>query len=177
MNKELQRMKMSQDALYEYLTAHDVKVIRIAELMNKTPQAIISCFRHHNNAHGYPRRFSVENIKLLNQVLVQIAQELRDSILVFGTNQMYTNRHGRTYDPGLLAPIKRVGTLLNLIGLTNRLFGWNKTKKSTVLSDPCSKVYGNITEDMVTKINAEILAVAGVLECVELVPDDNAYKS
>ena len=173
---EQQKMKMSQDALYEYLTAHDVKTIRIAELMGKTPQTIISCFKHHNNAHGYPRRFSVENIAQLNEALAVISKELRGCLLTFGTDQKYTNKHGRVYDPGMIEPINRMGELLNMTSLMERLLGWSKTKKLAVFSTPSSKAYGNISEADVMAINAEALAIAGVLENVEIVPDDNAFS-
>ena len=169
-------MKMSQDALYEYLTAHDVKVIRIAELMGKTPAVIISNFRHHKNAHGYPRRFSVENIRQLNAALAVIAKELRGCVLNFGTDKTYTNKHGRTYDPGLIEPVKRIGELMNLTSLVNRLLGWNEGKKMAVFCSPSSKAYGHISETDAMTINAEVLAVAGVLEGVDVVPDENAFE-
>lgn len=168
-------MKMSQDALYKYLTDHDVKVIRIAELMGKTPASIISNFRHHANAHGNPRRFSVENCRQLTEALHVIASELRRCVMTFGTEKMYTNKHGRTYDPGLVQPMKRVGELLSLTSLVYRLLDWKEGKKMNILCSPSCKVYGNISEDDVMKINAEVLAVAGVLENVEVVPDENAF--
>lgn len=172
---EQQKMKMTQDALYQYLTAHDVKVIRIAELMGKSPAVIISNFRHHKNAHGYPRRFSVENIRQLNEALGVLAKELRGCVLTFGTDQVRTNKHGRTYDPGLIAPLKRVGELMNLTHLVNRLLGWSEGKKMNIMCAPSSKAYGNISEADVMTVNAEVLAVAGVLEGVEVVPDENAF--
>ena len=168
-------MKMSQDQLYKYLTDHDVKVIRLAELMGKTPAVIISNFRHHKNAHGNPRHFSVENIRQLNEALQTIAKELRGCVLTFGTNQTYTNKHGRTYDPGMIEPLKRLGALMNMTGMTQRLLGWNNLKKLNVFSNPSSKNYGNISETDVMTINAEVLAVAGVLEGLEVVPDDDAF--
>lgn len=174
---EQQRMKMTQDALYKYLNEHDVKIIRIAELIGKTPAVVISNFRHHKNAHGYPRRFSVENIRKVNDALVLIAKELRGCVLTFGTNQKRTNKHGRTYDPGLIEPLKRVGELLNLTSLVNRLLGWSEGKKMNIMCAPSSKAYGNISESDVLAINTEILAVAGVLESIELVPDENAFDS
>ena len=45
----------------------------------------------------------------------------------------------------------------------------------TVFSSPTSKAYGHITESDITTINTEIVSVAGVLENVEVVPDENAY--
>lgn len=172
---EQQKMKMSQDQLYKYLNDHDVKVIRLAELMGKTPSVIISNFRHHKNAHGNPRRFSVENIRQLNEALHVIARELRGCVLSFGTDQMYTNKHGRTYDPGMIEPMNRLGELMNMTGMTQRLLGWNNLKKLNTFSNPSSKAYGNISEADVMTINAEVLAVAGVLEGLEVVPDENAF--
>lgn len=168
-------MKMSQDDLYKYLNEHDVKVSRIAELMGKTPQAIISNFKHHKNAHGYPRRFSVENIRLLNEALAVIARELRGCVMTFGTEQKYTNKHGRTYDPGMIEPMNRLGELMNMTGLVERLLGWSKGKKLAVFSTPASKAYGNISEADVKTINKEVLEVSGVLEGMEVVPDENAF--
>ncbi|MDE6647889.1 MAG: hypothetical protein K2K03_08730 [Prevotella sp.] len=170
-----QKMKISQDALYKYLTEHGVKVIRIAELMGKTPQMVISCFRHHNNWRGNPRRFSVENIRQLNDALQVIAGELRGCLITFGTDQAYTNKHGCTYDPGLIEPINRLGELLNITSLLGRLLGWSKSKKQYVFCIPSSKAYGNISESDVMTINAEVLAIAGVLEGLEVVPDANAF--
>lgn len=175
MNKEQKKMKMSQDELRDYLDEHDLKVARIAELMGKSPAVITSNFKHHKNAHGYPRRFSVENIRLLNEALAVIAKELRGCVMTFGTDQMYTNKHGRTYDPGLIEPMKRLGELMNLAGLTERLLGWNKGKKTSILTDSISKAYGNISEADVQAINKEVLEVSGVLEGMEVVPDENAF--
>lgn len=175
MDKEQKKMKMSQDDLYKYLNEHDLKVSRIAELMGKTPQTLISNFKHHKNAHGYPRRFSVENIRLLNDALAVIAKELRGCVMTFGTDQMYTNKHGRTYDPGMIEPLKRVGELLSLTSLLNRLLRWSEGKKMNIMCAPSSKAYGNISENDVMIINREVLAVAGVLEGIEVVPDENAF--
>jgi len=172
---EQQKIKMSQDELYQYLNDHDVKVIRLAELMGKTPAVIISNFRHHANAHGNPRRFSVENCRQLTEALHVIASELRGCVMKFGTEETYTNTHGRTYDPGMIKPINRVGELMNLTQLAERLLGWNKGKRTSVLSDTNSKAYGNVSKSDVLLINIEIASVAGVLDLVEVVPDKEAF--
>lgn len=166
---------MSQDALYKYLIEHDVKISRIAEAMGMTPQTAISCFRHNKNRHGSPRYFTVENIAKLNNALSIIANELRNSLVTFGSDKIYTNKHGRTYDPGMIEPLNHLGKILNLIGLTGRILGWNKNKKESIFSVPSSKNYGNISESDVTAINAEVLAVAGVLDGVVVIPDKTAF--
>lgn len=173
---ENKKMKITQDALYKYLTEHDVKLSRIAELMGQAPQLVIAYFRHDKNRHGVPRVFSVENIQKLNAALPKYVGELRQHVLTFGTEQKYTNKHGRTYDPGMIEPINALGKLLNMTGLASRVLGWNKIKKTKIFSAPSSKIYGNISEDDVMAINAETLAIAGALENMEVVPEDNAYS-
>ena len=169
------KVKMTQDVIYKYLTDHDVKISRIAELMGLGPNCVISCFRHNNNSHGNPRCFSLENIQKLNEALPKLAMQLRFSLITFGSEKMYTNRHGRVYDPGMIEPLNELGELMNLIGLTGRLLGWSKFKKMSVFSSPTSKAYGHISESDIMAINTEIISVAGVLENVEVVPDENAY--
>lgn len=172
---EQKKMQMSQDDLYQYLTDHDVKLSRLAELMGKSLPVLSSAFLHHKNNAGYERNFSVENIALLNQSLPILADELRQCLLTFGSDLTFTNKHGTTYDPALLEPIKQLGRYLNLVTLTERILGWNKTRKRNVLADSHSKVYGCISQSDMMTINAELLAIAGVLEGTEVIPDDDAY--
>lgn len=172
---EVNKIKMSQDALYKYLNDHDVKLTRIAELMGKSHSVVVSDFLHHKSSKGKPRYFSVENIKLLNEALHKLSDELIARLVVFGSEQMYTNKHGRTYDPGMIEPLNRLGELVNITGIFGRILGWKKRKKSNVFASKASKNYGNISEQDVMMINSEILSIAGVLAGVEVVPDENAY--
>ena len=170
------KMKTSSDELYKYLTAHNVKLVRVAELMGKSLAVVSSCFLHHKNVHGGVRRFSVENVQKMNEALTVIASELRGCVMTFGTELMYTNRQGREYDPGMVEPMKRVGRYMNLAPLTERLMGWNERKKTNVLGSENGKAYGNITRSDVAAVNAELLAVAGVLDGTEVVADNEAYS-
>lgn len=172
---EQKKMQMSQDDLYQYLTCHDVKLSRLAELMGKSLPVLSSAFLHHKNNAGYERNFSVENIARLNQSLPILADELRRCVMVFGSDLTFTNKHGATYDPALLEPIKQLGRYLNLVTLTERILGWNKTRKRNVLADSHSKVYGCISQSDMINLNAELLAIAGVLGNAEIIPDDDAY--
>lgn len=172
---EQKKMQMSQDDFYQYLTKHDVKLSRLAELMGKSLPVLSSAFLHHKNNAGYERNFSVENIARLNQSLPILADELRQFVMTFGSEQTFTNKHGTTYDPALLEPIKRLGRYLNLVTLTERILGWNKTRKRNVLADTHSKVYGCISQSDMMALNAELLAIAGVLGGTEVIPDNDAY--
>lgn len=172
---EQTKMEMTQDELYEYLTAHDVKLVRLAELMGKTLAVVSSCFLHHKNVHGYARRFSVENVQKLNEALPVIARELRGCVMRFGKKPVCVVKQGRTYYPGMVEPMKRVGEYMNLVPLTERLMGWNERKKANVLASDKNKAYGNIMRGDVVAVNKELLEVAGVLDGTEVVADDEAY--
>lgn len=168
-------MKVSQDQLYKYITEHDVKLSRLAELMGISFVAVTSYFRHVPNRHGNPRTFSVDNIKKLNDAIRGFSQDLRACLLHFGTDQMYTNKHGRTYDPGMIEAINRLGKYINITALIIRMLGWSKSKKNNVFCAPTNKNYGNISKDDVDVLNVEVMSVAGFLENVEVVPDENAF--
>ena len=171
------KMKMSQDQLYKYLMDHDVKLSRLAEQMGLSLTAVSAYFRHLPNMHGNPRTFSVDNIKKLNDAIRSFSQELRACLLHFGTDKMYTNKHGRTYDPGMIEPINHLGKYLNTTALMGRMLGWSKSKKANIFGAPTVKNYGNISEDDVDVLNVEIMSVAGVLENVEVVPDPVAIAN
>lgn len=169
MDKE--KMKMSQDQLYKYLMDHDVIILRLSELMGLSKTLVNYNFRHALNAHGNPRYFTVDGIKKLNDALHVFAHELRACLLHFGTEKMYTNKHGRTYDPGMIEAINNLGKYLNTTALICRMLGWSKSKKANVFGAPTVKNYGNISEDDVDILNVEIMSIVGVLENVEVVPD------
>ena len=168
------KIQVSQETLYEYMLAHDLKTARLAELIGKSPELVISCFKHHNDVYGKPRKFNAENIAAINEALPVIANELQSRLLTFGSDQTYTNRRGATYDPALVEKIKEIGHYMNITALTERLLKWNKGKKSAVLVQTTSKSYGCVSEaDMIT-INNEILSVVGVLSNYEVVADEDS---
>lgn len=171
------KAKVSQDELYEFLTGHDVKLSRIAELIGQSMANVSAYFLHHKNVHGCPRRFSAMHIERLNAALPIIASELRGCLLQFGSDQVRTNKWGRSYDPALIEPMKRVGNWINMPSMTERLLGWSKLKNRNVLADTHSKVYGNISSTDVTIINAELLTIAGVLDGWEVVADEVSSSS
>jgi hypothetical protein len=170
---EKQRLKMSQDALYKYLKEHDVKISRVAEEMAMSPSAALSCFIHRANRQGTPRYFTVDNIAKLNVALSAMAKNLRSCVMKFGTIQVYTNKHGRVYDPGMITPLNQVGKYLNMSGVMERVLGWSKNKKSHVFSSQANKNYGNISKEDIDNINMEIISVASFFESIEIVPDEN----
>ena len=171
------KMKMSQDQLYKYLMDHDVIILRLSELMGLSKTSVNYNFRHTRNDQGYPRYFTVDGIKKLNDALPVFAHELRACLLHFGTDKMYTNKHGRTYDPGMIEPINNLGKYLNITSLICSMLGWSKSKKKNVFGAPTVKNYGNISEDDVNALNVEIMSVPGFLDHVEVVPDDIAVAN
>ena len=173
---EKKALKMSQDSLYIFLIEHGVKISRIADEIGMTPSAVVSCFIHRPSRHGKPRNFTADKIAKLNEALRAYSNVLRSCILKFGTNQKYTNQHGRTYDPGMIEPLNQLGEYLNMTAVAERVLGWSKSKKLNVFSNPSSKNYGNISEEDINKINIEILTIVGAFDNVEIVPDNDAYE-
>lgn len=170
----MDKIKVTQDELYQYLQDHNVKILRLSELMGTGDTMVTSCFKHSLDRMGVPRNFTAKSVELINQALPKLAAELRSSLLYYGSAQAYTNQHGREYDPGQIEPIKALGRYLNITGLTHRLLGWSANKKSSVLCRPKAINYGNITKSDVTIINTEILSIAGVLDSYQMMC--NNYK-
>ena len=169
----MEKIKVSTDTLHKYLVEHDFTVSLLGDYMGIGNGLLIGCFRHNLDRYGNPRFFSPANIERMNNALVRIVEDMRCQVLIFGTDQTYTNRLGATYDPGLIEPIKRgVGKFFKLRTMAERVLGWNKGKWNNTLSAPSSKVYGNISRDDADRLNAELLAVAGVLSSYEVVADD-----
>jgi hypothetical protein len=164
----MNKIQVTQDTLYEYLTAHDVKMIRLSELLDCSNDTLTACFQHRKDKHGNPRTLSPYYIAKINDVLPRLAEEIEARLLKFGSERMYTNTHGRTYDPGMIEPMKELGKYLNITSLTRRLLGWSQNKKSSVLCRPNAINYGSITEQDVVVINTEALAVAAVLSSYKL---------
>lgn len=168
-----QKVKITQDTLYEYMLAHGIKMTRLAELIGKSDDVVTSCFKHHKDIHGRPRRFNAEHVASINEALPRISSELRRLLLTFGSPQTYTNRWGKTYDPGLIEPIKELGRYLNITSLTSRVLGWSKGKKSAVLVQTSSISYGCVSQQDVNAINTELLSVAGVFDSWQVVADED----
>lgn len=169
----MSKIKVSQDALYQYLQEHNITKVIIARKMGVSESIVGGCFRHALNRHGKPLKFSAANIVRLNDAIHQIASELRECIIPFGSEQAFVNRNGKTYDPAALKTISRVGGYFVMNMLTERLLGWKKTRCGMVLSVKSSGIYGHVSQDDVNRLNAELLSVAGVLGSYEVVPDDN----
>lgn len=173
----MEKVNVSPDFLYDYLTEHDFKVSVLAKRMGVSLSIVTGCFHHDLNRHGKPLSFSAANIKKLNDAMSQVASELRQCIITFGSSETYTNRWGNTYDPATVEPMQRLGEYFNSKALTERVLGWNKVKRDTTLAIKKSSSYGNITKEDVNRINTELLAVAGVLSSYMVVADDSEASS
>lgn len=168
----VQKEPIVQDDLYKFLLMHDVKISRLAEMIGmKKPEPLLSCFKHHNDWHGRPRKLNADHIAALNEAMPRLAEYLLNCRLKFDAERAKTNTWGSTYDKGLVEPIKLIGSYLNITKMLKRVAGWNNGKKCAVLSRPNGKMFGCITKADAVAINQELLAVAGVLEKYELVAD------
>lgn len=171
------KVKVTQDFLYDYLTERSVNMKKLAELMGVSPATVSGCFRHQLNTRGKQRSFTGTALSKLNTALPIFATLIRDRVIPFGTPETFTNSCGRTYDPGTIPAFKELSKYFNLTGLCESVLGWKEAKKVSVLCTPAGKVYGNITADDVTKVNIELLSVAGVLDRIEIVSDTSCIKN
>lgn len=169
----MSKVKVSSDFLYARLMDHDIIISMIATRMGVSKSIVRDCFQHRLNRHGKPLKFSQANIARLNTAIGQIAKELRECLIPFGSNQTFTNQWGKVYDPGVMPAFNKIASYFNMTALTNRLLGWKKSKRNTVFC-VSSGIYGHVTKEDVDSINAELLAVAGILESIEVVADDDA---
>lgn len=165
------KIKISQETLYQYMLAHDIKVTRLAEQMGVSFSLVNSCFRHHKNRHGTPRSFRAEHLAAINEALPRIADELRELLLKFGSPRAYTSLRGTIFDPALVEQFKELGKYLNITGLAVRVLGWSKRKKNQVLVDSTSIVYGHISQADAIAVNNEVLSIIGALTSYEVVAD------
>lgn len=168
----MEKVQVSPDTLYLFLTDHGLTLSRLAEIMGYSVASLTSCFKHQLINNGVPRQFTAQNIERLNVAITQLASELRQCMLHFD-NDRKPNQRGKIYDPALVEPIKKqVGRYFNINTMTANVLGWNKTKKHNVLETVTGKAYGCITKEDADRINAELLSVAAVLESYMILPDN-----
>jgi len=165
----MEKVKVTSDTLYKFLMDHDVKLVCLAKYAQLSEASVNVCFKHYPGTNGQPRVFTQSALDKINIALVKIANELRNSILVFNNEMAVTNSRGSSYDATLIGPIKHIGEFINITALTQRLLGWSKKKKDSILVSPTSKVYGNISEADAAVINTEIITISGVFESYEVV--------
>lgn len=170
----MEKVKVTQDVVYQFITEHNVNLSGIAREMEANPTLVAGCFKRNADRHGQPRHFTAQTLPRLNQAIDSFAANMRQSLITFGSDQTYTNNRGMTYDPATLPLIKTLSKYFNLTQFIIRVLGWNETKKNATLSAPSSKAYGCITRDDVNRINAELLAVSGVLSSYEIVADEGS---
>lgn len=173
----IQKAPITQDYLYDYLKYHNVNLNRLNELMGVSNSTLMSCFHHDLDRHGKTMSFSIKNIEKLNVALNELSSQMRNSLISFGSDHVYTNNRGTTYDPIAATKIKALSRYFKLTSFCERILGWSQSKKETILNSPSSRSYGNVCEDDVVKINTEILAVSGMLAGVELIAIDKSNKN
>jgi hypothetical protein len=165
------KAKITQDALYEFMLAHNMIFTRLGELIGRDVHVVTSRFMHREDRHGNRLNLNSEHIELINKALPVLADKLYSCVLTFGSSQVYTSKHYHTYDPALVDPLKEIGKYINITRMLKRILGWSVPKINVILSQSCGPSYGHITRQDAERINIEILAIAGVLSNCELVMD------
>lgn len=173
----MEKVKISQDFLYQYLQEHGMNISLLGKYMGVSEGILRGSFNHSLNRHGKPMKFSDANIKRLNAAIAQVAAELPQMIVQFGSEQTFTNKRGTAYDPAAAVAIKKLKPYFKINQLTSRVLGWNQVKTRFTFSAPSSNIFEQITAGDVQRINAEILSVAGVLSNFEVVSDEKTVGS
>lgn len=171
------KVKVSQDTLFKYWKDHHLKLVRLSELTGMSEATINVCFKHYPGNNGQPRVFTPDGIVKINEALPRLADAIRGSVMTFGSDRVFTNTHNNTYDPALVEPMKHIGEYINISAMVRDVLGWAAKKKDAILVSTASKVYGNISEEDMVKINNELLAIAGVLSSYEVVADSDSSLS
>lgn len=162
------KAKVSQDFLYQYLTEHDVKLLRLQELMGVSYGMLNGGFRHGPDRHGKPMWFTADTVALLNKALAELSRQLRGCLITFGSAQVRTGHKGIKYDPAAIAGMDKIAGYFKKAAFCKRVLGWSSGKTDAVLGRPQSNIYGNISADDVAKVNAELLSVAGMFGGMEV---------
>ena len=173
----VEKTQVTQDILFEFLTGHSINMSRLSELMGVSNGIVMGCFHHDLNRLGKPLSFSVANVERLNAALPVLAEQIRGCMVQFGSEQMYTTRLGRTYDPGTLPAIKSLSKYFSFNSFAQRVLGWKKGKREAVLCKPSSAGYGRVGTDDVKRINAELLLVSSTLAGMEVEMPDSSCSS
>lgn len=165
----MDKAKVTQDFLLEYLTQHNVNLNRLNELMGISNGLLMGCFRHSPNRHGNPMKFTAAIIDKLNEALPLLADQMRSGLVTFGSDETYTNKKsGITYDPATVPQLRALQRWFKLGPFFLRVVGWTQNRTSSALNSKTAKAFGTITADQVSRINAEVLAVAGMLSGIQV---------
>ena len=163
------KVQVTSDTLYQYLLEHNFTISLLSKYMGVSNGIVCNSFQHVPNRLGKPMKFSAANLEKLNAVLPQIADDLRRATITFRSDQTFTTSWGKTYDPAAREAVLAVGNYFKITPLLLRILGWKKGKRDMILVSTKSPVYGQVSQEDVNRINAELLSVAGVLSSYEVV--------
>lgn len=168
----MNKKTVTQDFLNEnIIKPYGLNVTTLAELMGMSATMVSGCLKHQKDATGKPRNFPQKSLPRLNAALEQLADQLSQVQIQFGSDQTYTNNRGRECDPATVEPIMALHKYFKLTKFLSTAVGWTENKKSIVLHTPSSKGYACVSAEDVKGINAAITQVAILLAGIEVVAD------
>jgi len=171
------KILITQDELYQFMLAHNLVTKRLGELIGLTDVSLSSCFKHHKNNSGRPRRFTRRQVASINEALPQMAYEVARRRVFFNAANDTSKSAKRMFDPGCVEQFKRVGEYFNLTAMVVRVLGWTKQWKGNVINSPTNGSYGHITPEDVNAVNEELEYVSSWLGRHEVVPTDDDSSS
>lgn len=169
----MEKKKVSQDFLYQFILERGINVSALAELMGMSAAMVNGCFRHNKDKNGKARNFPARSIPKLNESLVRMAEELNIRKVTFGSIQTYTSNRGITYDPTVIDKIKNLNPYLKVVQFSQYALNWSDSKINATIYSPTSNGYGCITAGDVERINDAITEIVIVFDSIEVVAEDN----
>ena len=173
----MEKNKVTQDFLFKFITERGINVSTLAEQMGVSKTMVNGCFRHNKDRNGNPRSFPERTLSKLNAAITELAQQMRCSLITFGSEQTYTNNRGTTYDPATVDSIKALHKYFKLNQFLKYALGWTENKKSITLHTPSSKGFACVSYDDVEHINSAIIEVSIIFSSIEVVPDKSCPQT
>lgn len=171
-----EKIQISQDELYQFLTDHNLIITRLGELIGLGIGSMSACFNH-KLANGEPRYFTRQSVAKINEAMPQIAYEVERRRVVFNMANNKSKQRRVQFDPGCVEQMRALGTYFKVDAMVQRVLGWKAVKSRKVLFAPSSTMYGHVTPDDVRRVNEELMFVSFWLQRHEVVVHDSCSSS
>jgi hypothetical protein len=171
-----EKIRISQDELYQFMTDHNLIITRLGELIGLGIGSMSACFKH-MLANGKPRYFTRQSVAKINEALPQIAFEVERRRVVFNTANNSSKQRKTMFDTGCVEQLKALGVYIKVDAMCQRVLGWKAVKSRKVLFAPSSTMYGHVTPEDVRRVNEELMFVSFWLQRHEVVADDGSSDS
>lgn len=170
------KIKVSQDELRTFLEGNHFINAALAKKMGVSEGIVANSFHHALNRHGKPLSFSKKNIKLLNQAMQQISEELKCCKLKV-SNEDFVSKRFINNDPAVIESLRKISEYIKLRGFTNKVLGWNQRKCEINIKLKAPNPHVHISKEDAGRISTTIMSIAATLAQWEVVADEGSSSS